>query len=117
MCASENFRIVRRVFTVITLCSLLVSPVVATNSTEAGVTNAANGASNDTLRTYLQLQEQLHATQMALERNRQESEALAAKNAEAVAARFKVIEEALTAKRVDELNNMKSSMETLKSAM
>ena len=114
MRASENFRIIRRLITVITLCSLLISPSIASNSAEGEGTNSV---ANDTLRTYLQLQEQLHATQLALERNRQESEALAAKNAEAVAARFKIIEEALTAKRVDELDNMKSSMETLKSSM
>jgi len=63
-------------------------------------------ASNDTLRAYLQLQEQLRATQIALERNRQESEALAARNAEAVAARFQAIEQALTAKRSQELETL-----------
>ncbi len=57
------------------------------------------------------------ATQLALERNRQESEALAARNAEAVATRFKAIEEALTTQRVTELNAMKSSMETLERSM
>src|SRR3954469_655793 len=36
------------------------------------------------LRTYLQLQEQLHATQMAIERTRKDSEAAAAQNMEAL---------------------------------
>src|SRR5690349_4626663 len=102
MHAAETFRIVRRLVSVIALCSLLTASGWSTNSTEPAGTNSA---SNDTLRSYLQLQEQLHATQMALERNRQESEALAAKNAEAVAARFKAIEEALTSKRVTELES------------
>jgi len=113
MHASRNFKC-GRIFPAIALCSLLAFTSLAANATDTVETNAV---SNDTLRSYLQLQEQLHATQMALERNRQESEALAAKNAEAVAARFKAIEDALTAKRVTELENMKDSMGTLKSSM
>lgn len=69
-------------------------------------------SSNDTLRAYLQLQEQLHATQLALERNRQETEALAARNAEAVAARFQAIEQALTAKRSHELETLEQRMQS-----
>ncbi len=68
--------------------------------------------SNDTLRSYLQLQEQLHATQLALERNRQESEAVAIRNAEAVAARFQAIEQALTAKRSNELETLEQRMQS-----
>ncbi len=96
------------------LCSLFVLSGFATNDTGAA---ESNSSSNDTLRSYLQLQEQLHATQLALERNRQETEALAAKNAEAVAARFKAIEEALTTQRITELESMKGSMETLERSM
>lgn len=69
-------------------------------------------SSNETLRAYLQLQEQLHATQLALERNRQETEALAARNAEAVAARFQAIEQALTAKRSGELESLEQRMQS-----
>jgi len=113
MHASWNFKC-WRFFSAIAVCSLLGFTSFVARATDTVETNAV---SNDTLRSYLQLQEQLHATQMALERNRQESEALAAKNAEAVAARFKAIEEALTAKKVTELENMKDSMGTLKSSM
>jgi tetratricopeptide (TPR) repeat protein len=42
--------------------------------------------------SYLRLQEQLHSAQLALEKSRQESEALAARNAEAVASRLERIE-------------------------
>ena len=97
-----------------TLSCLLAFSSVAAKATESVETNAL---SNDTLRSYLQLQEQLHATQLALERNRQETEALAAKNAEAVSARFKAIEDALTSKRITELESMKSSIETLERSM
>ena len=67
--------------------------------------------SNDTLRVFLQLQEQLHATQLALERNRQETEALAARNAEAMAARFLAIEQAMTAKRSGEIESLEQRMQ------
>lgn len=96
------------------LCAQLILPAFAANEAESAQTN---GSSNETLRSYLQLQKQLHETQLALERNRQETEALAAKNAEAVAARFKAIEEALTTQRITELEAMKGSMETLERSM
>ena len=114
MYASQIFNCSRRTVTAIALSFLFAIPGFGANAVDGAATN---GSSDETLRSYLQLQEQLHATQLALERNRQESEALAARNAEAVAARFKAIEEALTLRRVEELDGMKSSMETLKSSM
>jgi len=100
---------------VLALCALFVLRAFAVSASSDSV--ETNSSSDETLRSYLQLQEQLRATQLALERNRQESEALAAKNAEAVAARFKAIEDALTTKRVTELETMKGSMEMLKGSM
>lgn len=114
MHASWNFKDWRWMLSAITLSCLLAFNSLAAQATESVETNSL---STDTLRSYLQLQEQLHATQMALERNRQESEALTAKNAEAVAARFKAIEDALTSKRITELESMKSSIETLERSM
>jgi len=64
---------------------------------------------NDAFRAFLHLQEQLHATQLALERNRQESEALAARNAEAVAARLQLIEQAISAQRMRDAEAMQSA--------
>jgi tetratricopeptide (TPR) repeat protein len=114
MYASQNFKCSRRIVAVIAVCALFILGGFAVGASDSVETNAG---SDETLRSYLQLQEQLHATQLALERNRQESEALAARNADAVAARFKVIEDSLTAKRVTELENMKGSMETLKGTL
>jgi len=114
MRTSQNFDRSWRITSAVVLCSLFALAGFASN--ESGATES-NSSSNETLRSYLQLQEQLHATQLALERNRQETEALAAKNAEAVAARFKAIEEALTTKRVTELETMKGSMATLERSM
>jgi tetratricopeptide (TPR) repeat protein len=61
------------------------------------------------LRTYLQLQEQLHATQLAIERNRKEADAAAAQATEALAGRLQAIEQSLLAQRARELEAMQSS--------
>jgi tetratricopeptide (TPR) repeat protein len=63
----------------------------------------------ETLRSYLQLQEQLHATQLAIEENRKEATAAAARNAEALANRLQAIEQSLVAQRTRELEAMQSS--------
>lgn len=94
----------------VVLCALFVLPVPAANAPQAGADT--NGSSSETLRSYLQLQEQLHATQLALERNRQETEALAARNAEAAAAKFKAIEETLTSQRMGELEALQRTLQS-----
>jgi len=65
--------------------------------------------SQEILRAYLQLQEQLHATQLAVEQNRRESKEAAARNEEALANRLHGIEQALAAQRARELDAMQSS--------
>ncbi|MCU0771672.1 MAG: tetratricopeptide repeat protein [Verrucomicrobia bacterium] len=49
----------------------------------------------EVVRSFLYLQEQMHATQLAVERSRLDSEAAAARSSEALNARLRVIEEAL----------------------
>ncbi len=61
------------------------------------------------LRTYLQLQEQLHATQMAIERNRKEADYAAAQATEALGGRLQAIEQSLLLQRARELEAMQSS--------
>ena len=109
MNASQNFKRSLRSVAALVLCSLFILPARATNAPET-VDTKTN--SDETLRSYLQLQEQLHATQLALEQNRQETEALAARNAEAVAARFKAIESALTTQRMAELDTMERTLQS-----
>jgi tetratricopeptide (TPR) repeat protein len=58
---------------------------------------------------YLQLQEQIHATQLALERNRQEAEAAAGRNAELVSSHLRAIEQSLATQRAKELEEIQSS--------
>ena len=63
----------------------------------------------ENLRGYLQIQEQLHATQLAIERNRQEANAAAVEGAQAFASRLQGIEAALASQRAQELQAMQSS--------
>jgi tetratricopeptide (TPR) repeat protein len=85
--------------TLICLLAFVTTSLFAadTNSASTAATDTTN--SQDTLRAYLQLQEQLHATQLAIERNRQEADAASAHNAEALTARLEAVEQALTAAR------------------
>jgi tetratricopeptide (TPR) repeat protein len=63
----------------------------------------------ETLRAYLQLQEQLHLTQLAVEQSRRDAKETAAQNSEAVSGRLQSIEKALESQRARELDAMQSS--------
>ncbi|HTD86475.1 MAG TPA: tetratricopeptide repeat protein [Candidatus Binatia bacterium] len=67
-------------------------------------------ATNDqVLRSYLQIQEQLHTAQLAIESNREQLEATAKQNNEIVAGRLKLIEQTLTAQGERETKTARSS--------
>jgi len=61
--------------------------------------NASVTVTQDVLRAYLQVQEQLHNTQIALERNRRDAEEVAARNNRALADQMSVLEKALGEQR------------------
>ena len=61
------------------------------------------------LRTCLQIQEQLQATQLAVEHNRQETKEVAAQNAEALAKGLQVLQDAFSAQRARDLEAMQRS--------
>lgn len=75
----------------------------------APAVHADDTNAQETLRVYLQLQEQLHATQLAIEQNRKEAKEAAVQNAEFLAGRLHDIETALAAQRARELEAMQSS--------
>ncbi|HTI97295.1 MAG TPA: tetratricopeptide repeat protein [Dongiaceae bacterium] len=66
-------------------------------------------STQDVLRAYLQVQEQLHATQLAVERSRQDAEDVAARNTLALAERLGQIEKSLGESRTNELQAMQAS--------
>lgn len=65
--------------------------------------------SQDLVRAYLQLQEELHATQLELEQNRTEARETARQNADALASRLQNIEQALGSQRARELEAIQST--------
>jgi tetratricopeptide (TPR) repeat protein len=111
---SQNCLGSRRAFALVPLVLLCIGIGFAApleNTSEAGPESPPSpGDTNETLRVSLLLQEQLHATQLALERNRQESEALAA----AVAARVKALEDAVNSQRDDKVDAMQQRMDSLR---
>ena len=83
-------------------------------SLAAEATSSAGGKGEDTnslesLRAYLQLQEQLHATQLAIEHSRQETDSAATRNSQVLATRLQAVEQALESQRARELDAMQSS--------
>jgi len=63
----------------------------------------------EALRAYLQLQEQLHANQLAVEQTRREAKEAAVQSADSLAKRLQEIEAALSTQRSRELDAMQSS--------
>jgi tetratricopeptide (TPR) repeat protein len=102
------------------LCLLFAFPSfgvdsAATNTTPAAVTNKTetNVSSDDALRAYLQLQEQIHEAQLAIERNRQDSETASARSAAMLAERLQGIEQSLAAQRATELEAVQQANHTM----
>lgn len=65
------------------------------------------------LRSYLQLQEQLHSTLLAIEQARLENTAAARTNADALAARLEQIEKSLAQSREQQMESMRNSNRTM----
>jgi len=78
-------------------------------SPPAALVRSEETNTQETLRSYLQLQEQIHATQLAIEHSRTQAEAAAAETAKAFTARLQGIEQALSSQRAQELEAMQSS--------
>ncbi len=70
---------------------------------------ADTNASMEALRSYLELQTQLHAAQLAIERNRQENEAAANRNAEALTNALQLIKQSLADQQARELETMRNT--------
>ena len=99
-------------------CALLVLALIGCSarcpgaepvSPPAALGRADETNAQETLRSYLQLQEQIHATQLAVERSRTQAEAAAAETAKTFSSRLQGIEQALALQRAQELEAMQSS--------
>jgi tetratricopeptide (TPR) repeat protein len=92
-------------------CAVLLA-LSASPRTLAEGTNSPNSGgetNSQELQTYLQLQEQLHATRLAIESVGAEAKQAAAQNAEQLAGRLQALEQAVAAQRAKELEAMQSS--------
>ncbi len=98
----------------LTLLGLLAPAFAAeTNSAppeaEGKTAEAAVIGTQESLRSYLQIQEQLHNTQLAIEKNRQEAQAEAARNSLVLDERLGIMEKTLDAQRLEELKGIEHS--------
>ena len=89
-----------------TICAglLLALNVLAQDSNPA-----TNGASDDVSKNYLQIQEQIHATQLAIEQNQQAAADTAKSNADMLAARLQALEQSVAAQHD---NDTKAAQQT-----
>jgi tetratricopeptide (TPR) repeat protein len=100
--------------TAVIFVALSAPPLVAQENTPpegpspAPATEPAN-PDDQVLRSYLQIQEQLHSTSLAIEATRAQLEAGAKQNNEIVAARLKLIEQTLTSQGERETKTARSS--------
>jgi tetratricopeptide (TPR) repeat protein len=86
-------------------------PVRSLADTNAvAVTTATDEAAASTLRAYLQLQEQIHETQLAIERAVRESEVAALKNAVSLSNRLQAVEQTVDTQRTHELEIVRAMM-------
>ena len=77
---------------------------------------AVQERSPELMRSFLHLQEQVHATQLAVERSRFDAETAAARNSEALNARLKVIEAALDQAQRDSSAAMREASRQIQEA-
>lgn len=101
------FGIVRLGFLCGALVVLSASPGALAEGTNSP--NPSGETNSQELQTYLQLQEQLHATRLAIESVGAEAKQAAEQNAEQLTARLHALEQAVAAQRAKELEAMQSS--------
>jgi tetratricopeptide (TPR) repeat protein len=97
-------------------CLVLTLPLLNLHAADAPATPVVaseppleNSGSNDALRAYLQLQGELHDTQLAIERSRQEAQAAAAQDAATLSNRLQAIERSLLEQRASESQTAQST--------
>jgi tetratricopeptide (TPR) repeat protein len=87
------------------LLTLSLANLLAANSDSAtnDMLPPPTSSSNEALRAYLQLQEQIHATQLTIEQNRLQAQMVAAQEGAALSNRLNAIEESLALQKTNDL--------------
>lgn len=84
-----------------------------TNNSPTTAPPEESSVSNEALRSYLQLQEEIHATQLAIERNRQEAQAAAAQDSITLSNHLQAIEQSLLVQRAAEVADTQRTIHLL----
>lgn len=99
------------------VCAALVASakVFAADPNPVSPQSSANTVAPATIteNNYLQIQEQLHATQLAIESSRQEAAAEAKRNADEMTARIQSLEQTVAAQRADEMQAAQRSQQSM----
>lgn len=90
-------------FTLVCACILLGTRAFTAETDPISTPPAADTATQAVVNSNLQIQEQLHATLLAIESNRREAEAEAATNAAALTARIQALEQTIADQRASEI--------------
>jgi tetratricopeptide (TPR) repeat protein len=88
-------KIFRLYFFVICACLVFGAPLFAAETNGAASTQAVDTSAQNAANSFLLIQEQLHATQLAIENNRQAAEAEARRNADEMAAHIQELEQTI----------------------
>jgi tetratricopeptide (TPR) repeat protein len=90
-------------FLMVCLSFVLSSRIFAAESNPVSSSPSTNVAEANTLNAYLQIQEQLHETQLAIASNRQETAAALEQNADAMTARIQLLEQTIAGQRASDV--------------
>lgn len=91
------------------VCCGAATDTRAADTTAGAATKGEETNSVDPLRAYLQLQEQIHANELAIDRSQKQAEQAAERTAQALEERLRGIEQALNAQRTKELEVMQNA--------
>jgi tetratricopeptide (TPR) repeat protein len=108
----------RRNFLIFFACAALsagaIAQTVTTTSAETNTTNSAGMTlPPDAANGLLQIQQQLHDTQLAIEQNRQQLEAETRRNAEDMAARLQSLQQVIAAQRQSEIEAVQKTQQMI----
>lgn len=92
-------------------CALLGARILATETNPISTPQPADTATQAVVNGYLQIQEQLHATLLAIETNRQQAEAEAATNAVILSARLQALEQIIADQRASEIESARKTQQ------
>ena len=91
------------IFCLLSVLSFANLRAADSNVSAAGTSSAPDSSSNESLRAYLLLQDQIHETQTAIERNRLQAQAASVQEAAALSNRLEAIEQSLVGQRANDL--------------